>query len=125
MTGGFLGSAMQAALLRFEETLTLRPTSKQRIGGYTKDIRADPVTFQGVIVEADTWQQMIAAGGILSGTQPLLVVGADTLDSNGGALSITKDDHVINSAEVTYKVLHRANEAERFGLLVYELTEEL
>ncbi len=126
MTGGFLGSAMQAALLPFEETLTLEPTTKQRIGGYTTEVDADPVTFQGVIVEAEVWQQMITSGGVLSSAQPLLVVGADTLDSNGESVStITKDAHVTNAAGVEYKVLRRAIEAERFGLLVYELTEEL
>ena len=125
MTGGFLGAAMQAALLPFEETLTLRTTTKQRVGGYTKQADAEPVSFRGVIVEARVWEQMIAEGGILSSTKPLLVVGADTLDANGDALSIARDAHVVNGAGETYKVLRRANEADRFGLHVYELTEEL
>ncbi len=125
MSGGFLGSAMQAALLPFEETLTLDATTKQRSGGYTTEVAADPVAFDGVIVEAAVWQQMIASGGVLSATQPLLVVGADTLDANGDALSITKDAHITNGAGEVYKVLRREVESERFGLMVFELTEEL
>jgi len=125
MSGGLVASAMQAALLPFEESLTLHAVTKQRVGGYTKETVPDPVTFDGVIVEADVWQQMVAIGGVLSATQPLLIVGADTLDGDGAALSITKDARITNGAGVAYKVLRREIEAERFGLRVFELTEEL
>jgi len=123
VSGGLLASAMSASLLPFEESLALIPVTKEKARGHTASTEGDSVTFRGVIVEADVFRQMIAPGGVISATQPVLAVGVPVVDSEGEDLEITKDDLVVNVAGVRYKVIKRVDESDRFGVLLFSLTE--
>ena len=77
---GYIGTAIAGALLHFEETLTVVHSTRTRTDGFTSN--SDPVTktFRGVIAHEDRWKQLLAPGGAISASSPLLVVTSDLLD---------------------------------------------
>jgi hypothetical protein len=120
---GYAGTAIRAALLSFEETLRVVSVTQTRVLGRTQDTESAPKTFSGVIAPAEEWRQVITQGGVISGTQPVLIVDSDLVDTLGAALSISKNDILIRGDGQRFKVLSRLDEAERYGVVLYTLTE--
>ena len=120
---GHVGTAIRAALLPFEVPLQVVGITQTRVLGRTQAAEATARTFNGVIAPAEEWRQLITQGGITSSTQPVLIVDSDLVDSLGVALVINKNDIVVRGDGQRFKVLSRLTEAERYGLVLYTLTE--
>lgn len=121
---GYTGTAVRAALLAFEESLQVVTVTRSKSKGFTQETQSAEQTFQGVIAPADEWKQLITPGGVISSTQPVLVVSSDLIGSAGQGLSILVNDIVIRTDGQRFKVVKRLREGERFGVALYTLTEE-
>ena len=121
--GGFIGTAIQGALLRFEETLTVSHSTRTLAKGLTSEANPATKTCRGVIAYEERWKQLLVPGGEISASSPLLVVTTDLRDEDGNPLTITKDALITNEAGQPYRVVDRIGEGDRFGLAIYELTE--
>ena len=122
---GYAGTAIRAALLSFEESLQTITVTRTKTKGLTQEIPSGPRVFSGAIAPASQWDQVISPGGIISSTQSVLVVSSDLVDSTGQALSLSTNDIVIRADGQRMKVLERLDEGERFGVVLYTLTEDL
>jgi hypothetical protein len=115
---------MRGALMRFATELRVVEVSAERKRGHTELTEHTSRPFRGVIAYAEQWQQLIVPGGVMSSTQPVLVVSSDLTDELGVELTFSHGD-LIEGASQKYKVLQQISEGDRFGVCVYMLTEEL
>lgn len=120
---GYTGTAVRAALTSFEEPLQVVSVAQTRVLGRTQVTESAAKAFSGAIAPAEQWKQMIAPGGEISATQPVLVVSSDLLDSTSQPLAISKDALIIRVDGQRFKVLVRLNEGDRYGVILYTLTE--
>jgi len=120
---GHLATAVRSGMHNLEEILQVETVSSPRSKGYTQTSSGDARSFYGVFAHAEAWKQVIAPGGEISSTRPILIVPSDLHDTEGSPLEISKDDIVINGDGQRYQVLERIDEADRFGVVIYTVGE--
>ena len=120
---GHLATAVRAGMHNLEELLQVEPISSSRSKGFTQTSSAEARSFYGIFAHAEAWKQVIAPGGEISSTRPILIVSSDLCDTEGLTLEIDKDDIVINAAGQRYQVLEQIDEGDRFGVVIYTVGE--
>ncbi len=118
-----VATAVRSALRSFEEPLQVVTVTRTRALGRTQASESEPKTFSGVIAPAEQWKQIIAPGGEISATRPVLVVDGALLDSQGSLLAINKNDILVRGDGQRFQILEKFDEAERYGIVLYTLTE--
>jgi len=122
---GHVGLAMRSALLPFEKALQLVKVTTTRPKGVTSATEAAAVGFRGAIAPASSWKKFIAPGGVISSTQPVLVVSSDlkSAATPPAALVIAKNDIVVGPKGTRYEVVASVDADEDLGINLFTLEE--